>query len=304
MKKSLFSLIFLFTAVPAIALADISGDDLPPDTVWYLHADLDAMRSTEAGRQLYGWLEEEVIVEVSDELGIDLGEEVDRITAFSSDGDSYVAIVEGRLSRDAQQTVLEITEQKEELARSEYRGKTYYYAGGADPERRGDIELERGPGYFTFAIPGKMIATSSEEALKALMDSNGKVAGAGSHADTLFVLSADKQFVQAGMRTAEFADDDDDWDSNILRNTEQAAMLISDQAGMIAIVAKLVSTDAKMTQSLASIVNGLIALQMFSSDIDPDVASILQNTKVNAVDRVLSVSTVLDPAVVVRTLGD
>lgn len=296
------ALLLLGLTAPGLAFSAIDDEDLPQGTTWYLHADLDEMRTTPAGRKLFAWLEDEVIVDMNDELGIDLGEEVDRVTAFSTGSDHYVAIVEGRISEEAQNRVMLISELRESITEYTHRGMTYYYGSGRE-RQRGD-RVERVPGYFSFAIPGRMIASSSEESLKNLLDSKGVVAGTKAPADTVFVLSADKQFVQAGMRTAEFADDDGDWQSNILRNTEQVALLVSDQGGLVAVVARLVSSNAEMTRSLANIVNGLLALQMFSTEIDPGVADVLRNTRVEVEGDELSVSTVIDPDLLVRTLDD
>ena len=100
------------------------------------------------------------------------------------------------------------------------------------------------------------------------------------------------------------ADDDDDWESNILRNTEQAAVLVSDSGGQIAVEAQLVSTDPKMAASIGSIVSGLISLQAFNSELDPELLSLIQNTKVKVKDNVLSLSTVIDPEIIVSVLDD
>ncbi len=141
--------------------------------------------------------------------------------------------------------------------------------------------------------------------MKALLDNGGKIAGSGSHDGALFVISADKSFVQAGMRTDMISDDnDDDWDSNILRNTKQAALLVSDRSGMIAIEAKLVSTDPKMAEAIGGIVNGLIALQAFNSELGPEIQSLIRNTKVEVNDAILSINTVIDPDLVVSVLND
>ena len=114
----------------------------------------------------------------------------------------------------------------------------------------------------------------------------------------------DKTFVQAGLKTDQFADDDDDWNSNIIRNTEQAALMLADKDGMIAIEAKLVSADPRVTESIGGIVNGLISLQAFNSDLDPEILSLIRNTKINVDEKVLSISTVIDPSVVLAVLDD
>ena len=295
----------VLVVVPPVTAADLAVEDLPSGTVWYMHADLEQMRTTASGRELYGWFQDEVVVEINDEVGFNLDDEVDRVTAFSDDGENAVVIVDGTISTDLQEALLRIARDEAEVDERSYRGMTYYEVRDDDREHRGGHrEPFDDSGYFTYGIRGKLIAASSEERLKALIDDGGRVAGAEAHRDALFVLSADKDFVQAGMRTGEFADDDDDWDSNILRNTEQAALLISDVGGRIAVDAKLKSTTPQMAAAIGNIVNGLISLQALDDDMDPNVADVLRNTKVEYDDTVLSISTVLDAAVVLAILED
>ncbi len=139
--------------------------------------------------------------------------------------------------------------------------------------------------------------------MKTLLDRNGKLAGMGNHSNALFVLTADKSLMQAGLRTDEL-DEDDDWDSNILRNTEQVAVLIADSDGFIAIEAQLVTSEPGMAQSISSIVNGLIALQAFNDDLPPEIVSLIQNTKIEVKDSTLSINTVIDPAQIIAILDD
>ena len=139
--------------------------------------------------------------------------------------------------------------------------------------------------------------------MKDLLDNRGKLVGSGSHDGALFVLTADKAFVQAGLNTDEL-DDDGGWNSNILRNTEQLALTIAGIDDMISIEAQLVSTDPAMAQSLGGIANGLISLQAFNSELDPELKSLLLNTKIDVKDNVLSISTVITPDVIIRALDD
>lgn len=293
----------LILSLPFGVAADLSAADLPGSTVWYMHADLEQMRSSESGRELYGWIEEEAVADINDEFSIRLGDEVDRVTAFSDTGMGTVVIVEGPLSDELREAIIEFAGEEGDLDQREHGGRTYYHFddNGSSGHGHGIGSLEEG-GYFTFEIAGKLIVASDEERLRALIDTNGYISGSGSHQGALFVLTADKQFVQAGMQTGQFADDG--WDSNILRNTEKAALLVSDQAGMIAVEAKLVSADPEMTASIGNIVNGLISLQSFNSEMDPSIAGILRNTRVDVAEKVLSISTVLDPSVVAALLKD
>ena len=209
------------------------------------------------------------------------------------------------MSGQTREKILEIARREGKLERREHAAKTYYrFQESKSSEGRDDIGSLDDGGYFTLDVDRKLIVTSDERRLTALMDSGGRITGAESTRDALFVLTADKQFVQAGMRTSEFGDDDDDWDSNILRNTEQAALLVSDRGGMLSVEAKLTSADPQMTKSIGNIVSGLISLQAFNAEMDPAIAGILRNTKVDVAEKVLSISTVLDPSVVVAILKD
>ena len=143
-----------------------------------------------------------------------------------------------------------------------------------------------------------------EHELAVVLDpfsTGGRFEGVRSERGQLFVLSAERGLIQAGARTAEL-DGNGDWDSNILRNTEHAALLVADKKGKIAIEAQLITTEPEMAESLASIVRGLISLQVFNDDMDPEVSSFLQNTNVSVNDNKLTVSVALDPEVVVAAI--
>jgi len=92
------------------------------------------------------------------------------------------------------------------------------------------------------------------------------------------------------------------WDSNILRNTEQLALLVSDKAGLLAVHAQLIASEAEMANSLASVVRGLIALQAFSEDVDPELSAFLNNTEVDVKGSTLHVTVSMDPEVLVEAI--
>ena len=305
----LFFFLLLFS-FPLHTSGAVTAGDLPGDTIWYMHADLEAMRTTESGSKIYGWFEDEVVEEISEETGIDLSTEVNSITAYADATNGTVVVVDGPLTMESQERLLAIAtlEADGDIDLLEYKGMTYYHIG--DEEDEGDWGNEpfddlEDSAWFSFAIDNKAILTSTEKQLQALLDRGGEIAGAGSHDGALFVLSADKSFVQACMHADNMAnEDDDDWESNILRNTKQAAVLIADKDGMIAIEAQLVSTDPKMAAAIGAIANGLIGLQAFNSDLDPEIQELIRNTRIEVVDNTLSINTVIDPDIVVTVLND
>lgn len=299
-------ILLLMVAVPVAARADIDASDIPGGAEWYLHADLAAMRNAPAGHALYQWLSDEVFDELISETGIDLNKELDSVTAFADSGLGTVLVAEGPFSEQTRDKLLALVTLKSTLDTQKHDGKLYYHIQGTGESggRRRSLDDFEDSAWFTFDVEDKLIVTSSQKQLQALLDSGGRIAGAGSHAGSLFVLTADKEFVQAGARTAELADAESDWDSNILRNTEKVALLVSDRDGLIAVEAQLVSKDPAIARSLGGIINGLVSLQAFNTDIDPDMRAMIQNTKIDITDNVLSIDTVFDPDIVARVLDE
>lgn len=139
--------------------------------------------------------------------------------------------------------------------------------------------------------------------MKALLADKGRVPGPGRNKGALLVLTAEKALLQAGMNTGAMKDDgDDDLDSKILRNTEQVAFLLAIVKDKLAIEAELITTDAAMAESLASVARGLISLVAFDDSMDAETMAVLQSTKIEAKGNSLSLSLAVDPDLVVRTI--
>jgi hypothetical protein len=306
-------LVFIL-AFPYVGSADVAPGDLPKDTVWYLHANLERMRDSAAGRDLYRWLDGEVLIELHDKIGIDVNKEVNSITAFSAEENGTVVIVKGPMTAKSQNELMSRTKLEATVTEKKHGQKAYFMV--LDEDEKDDMDhthhgsndalkdLEDGA-FVSFALKDMLIVTGNEAQMKELLDNNGRVAGGDAVNGALFVLTADKSFVQAGLDTNQLADDGDtDWDSNIIRNTKQVAMTISDLGDMIAVEAHLVSMDASIASSLGGIVNGLIALQAFNSDLSQNVKSLLANTKIQVKDNILSINTVIAPGLIVDMLND
>ncbi len=299
--------LLLLLALPALGAAAVADGDLPAGTTWYLHADLAGMRSADSGRELYRWLDGEVFVELNDEIGIDINREVDRVTAFAAPDGGVTIVVEGEVSKATRDKLMALVALEAGYDLRSHDGQDYFFAGDPDdePDGRDPLGDLDDHAFFSFAVPGKLLVTSHEREMHRLIERRGRIAGGGSHSGALLVLSADSAFVQAGMRTDAIArEDGDGWDSNILRNTEEAALLVADRGGLLAVEARLKSRDPKLAQSLASVVSGLISLQAFNSELEPDLVAMINNTRVSVEDAVLNISTVFDPARLVELLDD
>lgn len=299
-------ILFLFIAAPSALLAGVGAGDLPQTSKWYFHIDFKEMRSSEAGQHLYGWLQNEVFDDVRDDAGVDLDKEADLLTAFATKEDGVVILIEGNISQETKDKVLAMGAASGGLDKLASGSSTYYHAkGDGDQDRNGNIDIDIDSfddgAFFSFAIKNKLLVASTKERMESLLADKGKVSGIKIEKGALFVLSAERSLVQAGARAGDLGANMD-WDSNILRNTEQAALLIADKSGQIAIEARLVTTEKEMADSLASIVRGLISLQVFNDDLDPEIAEFLQNTSVDVQDKTLTIQIALDPEAVVAAL--
>lgn len=299
-------LLFLFLA-PVAALSALSADDLPATSKWYFHADFKEMRSSEAGRHLYAWLQDEVFDDIREDAGVDLDKEADYLTAFATENEGLIMIIEGDISQETEDKVVAMGAASGSLNRHGSGNEAFYHikdddeAGfnGNDITINGD-SFDDGA-YFSFAVKDKLIVTSTREKMESLLSSRGKIKGVRAERGQLFVLSAERGLIQAGASTADFGSNGN-WDSNILRNTKHAALLVADKKGKISIEAQLITTEPEMAESLASIVRGLISLQVFNEDMDPDVSSFLKNTRVAVDDAKLTISVALDPETVVAAI--
>jgi hypothetical protein len=193
-------------------------------------------------------------------------------------------------------------------------GKTYYHFLGEEGDNKldfsnGDIDIDidslEDEAWISLALKDKILITGTEEQMQALLANNGKIARRNSHDGALLVLTAEKTLLQAGMNSTAMGDNgDSDWDSNILRNTEQVAFLMAAAADKLALEAKFVTAEPEMAESLASVVRGLVSLMAFSDDMDAEAIAVLQGTKVETSGNNLSISLALAPELVVRTLSE
>lgn len=307
----------LLLAPPGLTMADAS--DIPGASTWYFHIDLEEMRSEEAGMAVYAWMEDEIFSDVREDAGIDLAKELDRLTAFSLEGQGPVFLFEGKIGQEAKDIVMTLIAAEGDLQPQKSSGKAYYRLGngqGGDGDKEADsgdsfdiqIEALEEESWISLALDNKVLVTSSEEQMQELLKKNGKIAGGRSHNGALLVLTAEKALLQAGINSTALGSDDGDgdsgWDSNILRNTEQVAFLVAAKAGMLALEAKLVTTEPDMAESLASVVRGLISLVAFNDDMDPEAVNVLRSTKVEAKGNNLSISLAVAPGLLVSTLRD
>ena len=297
MRFARIALIVFYVGLPASLFAELSDGDLP-SAQWYAHIDLVEMRSSDAGMEIYAWLEDEVFEELRDEIGFDADKEANTITALATSGGGTIVVIDGEFSDDTDDKILAIAAMATDFNPLKHDGKAYYQI--EDEEDDPDRQSFDNVAFMSVAIENKLLVTATREQMHQLLSSDGRLQGDYDNDGALIVLRGEKNFVQAGMHTSSF--DEMGWDSNILRNTEQLALLVSDQKGLLAVEAQLIATEAEMANSLASVVRGLISLQAFSDEIDPELSQFLNNTDVDVDGSTLTVKVVMDPEALVEAI--
>lgn len=292
-------LVILCVGLPASAVADINDGDLPAAR-WYAHIDLVKMRSSDVGKQLYAWLEEELFEELHEEIGFDADKEANMITAMAAPDKGMLVVIDGDFSQQTLDRVVAIGAAASGFNALAYEGNEYYQFEG-DGNGHGQNSFDNGA-FLSVAIKNKLIVTSSEEQMKQVFASKGRIPGDYNNGGALLVLRGENSFLQAGMQTKELGDELG-WDSNMLRNTEQLALLVSDRKGLLAVEAQLLASEAQMANSLASIVRGLISLQAFNEDMDPKLTRFLNGTTVDVDGATLTVKLELDPEVFIQAIN-
>ncbi len=287
------ALFFLSLFASANVAADMRIDGMDAIGDWYLHVDFEEMRSTESGRKIYAWLEEEVFDDLREDAGLDIDRDVRHIVAQSDGPKDVIFVIEGVLRQEHKDQIMALAAtQNVELKPRKASGREYFYMEGDG--KGGDDRFDDGA-YFSFDLKDRLVMTSSESTMQGLLAKGGRVdlRNKGS----MFSLTAVNAMVGK-----DFPGAGDEWNSNIVKNTEEAAIVIRDSKGKIGVEAQLVSREAEMAESLASIVRGLISLQAFNEDIDKELSDILKTTKVDVRDRTLSIRLDLDADVVVDNL--
>ena len=297
MRIARLALIVLYIGLPASLLAELKDGDLPAAR-WYAHVDLVEMRTSDAGRQLYDWLDDEVFDDLREEIGFDADQEVDTITALATADGGTVVLIEGEFSEQTTDRLIAIAAAAGDFSVQKHAGLDYYQIEDDEPGSH-DKSFDD-VAYMSVALKNKLLVTASQEQMQQLLSNDGQISGDYDGDGALLVLRGKQSFVQAGMQTGSF--DELGWDSSILRNTEQLALLVEDAAGMLAVRAELIANEAEMANSLASVVRGLISLQAFSDDMDPELSQMLNNTDVDVDGATLRVTVTLDPAVLIEVI--
>jgi hypothetical protein len=296
MKWKFLSVLALFAA-GSLALStaqagSLAAADLPTDSNWYVHVNLDLVRNSVIGRQFMRETFDEAMDDIEDELGVDVREEFEGVTVFGGslpDGRNALSdgavVLHGMFSEATRSAFLSALKDKGAKYTEAYEaGMTYYIVENDEgmSVQTEDGELQEASFdpkeelYFSFGSAQTLI-TQSPEMMQLFLSGGGYLGGfeqVNDHA--LLVLQADRALLQGGANTSE--DIAGDWDSSVLKNIDAFALVIGEQADGLLLSAQLVADSAEVAMSVRNIVEGMVALKALN---EPEgvVGEVLRNVR-------------------------
>ena len=307
MHKFAVHIFLALCLLPLAALAGPSNLPVAADAQWYVHANVLEMRQTVAGQQLYGWLDGEVFSEIEQELGIDLGKELDGVTVVGSGqpGHDAAVILHGFFSSRTREEVLAKINSEATMTAETAYGRTYYrVSDGQEAPKDEGRRAKHGEAHFegahlAFGDLGQTLITQDPELMNEFLASGGHFEG--SMPAGLLVIQAEHPLLQGGMDAQNLHLDGGPWESEMFQNVQQAALTIADDNGLVAIRAEVVAIDPMMAEAIRNIIQGVVSLQALANE-DPEAAALLSNLKVTTAGNVVNMALSLEPERIVEIL--
>lgn len=286
---------YLFVSVVLLSGSSFAADlsEMPADAAFYLHVNIEGMRSYPAGQPLYDWLSEEALDEVREETGIAIGEELNSVTVLAYDEGIGTVLLRGPLSSDARDQLLSLANENGAAPYGNHPDAFVIENEGRFGRNSAD-QL-----YFSLNGPDLIVITTRQSDMDTYVDT-GDVFFSQEPGSSLIVLRADRSLVQGGMRNAgEFADK---WDSSVMKNMEEAALLVADQGGDLSLQAQVRATTPAIAASMGAVVEGLLALKHLAIEEEPELAALLQEVQVGSNGDLLSIEALVEADALVDIL--
>jgi hypothetical protein len=282
--------VLLITALFCVVVqaASLGNNDLPAGVNWYAHVNMDLIRNTEAGRHLMQKTVDEALEDIEDELGVNIGDEIEGITLFGSKlpVNQGAVLLHGSISAESQSAIIaKLDKESTGVFATESGAMTFYSV----PEGEGSMSYTDEDGqeedvswghndelYFSFGATQTMI-THSMDIMQTFLDSGGMLASLDSiDPGALVVLQADRALMQGGANTG--LEIGDTFDSSVFNNLESVALVVAEENGGLNINAELSANSPEVAMNVRNIVEGLVALKALEG-ADDDVGAILRSIR-------------------------
>jgi hypothetical protein len=278
--------------------------DLPTDSNWYVHVNLDLIRNSNVGQQFMFETFNEAMDDIEDELNFDIRDEIEGVTVFGGELPAHknpvsdgAVVLHGVFSEETQSALLSALERKGAEFSKAYEAGLAFYTIKNDHTSEHDTDedgvsrdmpwREHEELYFSFGST-QVLITQSPEVMQGFLSGGGYLGSFDQvDSDALLVMQADRALLQGGANTsAEIAGK---WDSSVLKNVDAVALVVAENQGGLQIDAQLVANSAEVAMSVRNIVEGLVALKALS-DSEGVVGDVLRNVRFENDGSVLHVS--------------
>jgi hypothetical protein len=295
-KLRTFGLAMLLGLAGTIANAGVLSDiDIPSESNWYLHVNLELMRASSLGQQFMMETYTEAMDDIEKELGVNLRDKIDGVTVFGGElpgkGDVIVdgaVVLHGILDESTRSGLLSALEEQGAKINEVYEnGQSYYSIQQEDASTDTGFEENLEDLLFAFGST-QMLVTKSPYLIQSFLSGGGLLSGLSQvRSDALVVLQADRALLQGGANTS--ADIGEDWDSSVLKNVDSVALLVAEEQGGLMINAQLLATSAEVAMNVRNIVEGMVALKALS-DTETVVGDVLRGVRFENEGPVLKMS--------------
>lgn len=272
--------VLLVTALSCglVQAASLGSNDLPAGVNWYAHINMDLIRNTEAGRQLMQETVDEALEDIEDELGVNIGNEIEGITLFGGKlpVNQGAVLLHGSISAESQSAIMaKLDQESTGVFAAESGSMTFYTVPKGDgsmtytdeDDHVEDVSWEHSDElYFSFGVTQTMI-THSMDTMQTFLDSGGMLSSLdGVDPAAMVVLQADRALMQGGANTS--LEIGDTFDSSILNNLDSIALVVAEENGGLNINAELSANSPEVAMNVRNIVEGLVALKALEGSDD------------------------------------
>ena len=251
MKHTLFACALLMIGAAGQSADAASTDQLPDDAQWYLHVDLDAMRKSPVGRELYSWLDQEVFEDLRDDADFDPNKELDSVVAYSNSQGHATALLTGKLRQASKDKLLAAMTASGSLQIEKQGGIDYYRVDDLNLENT-ELDIDQETLFFSFDRDNTIVFSTRLDDMIDATRGNAKRRG---EKGTLLRLSAERSLLQAGLDAAALGENASErWNSGMFRQARQLAFVFSERKGNADLRLRVTADDQQTTDSLAAVV--------------------------------------------------
>ena len=275
----------------AVNAASFSSSDLPAGSNWYVHINVDLLRTSTLGRRIMEKTIDEAFEEIESELGFQFSQDIEAITVFGGQlpPDRGAIVVHGAIPLDTQNRLLDFLELNGSgLTMHDFAGMNYYEVAKeighkeirvesvGDPVEEAEFhDVDRETVFFAFGSDQSMFS-QSVESIEMFLEANGHLSGLKSaDPNAMVVLQADRAMLQGGLNTA-MDMGHSNWDSSILSNVDSIAVVLADEMGAASVHAEVQAKSPEIAESVLNIVQGLIALRALDVAGEPVLCELLR----------------------------